>query len=535
MNTNEYFHLLTILDSAGKEDTNTTGYRISQDMLDEAERQCVIWHPEDALVVLGRQYKSTIKKLYPLLMHIRRYVSDNVVYISQTDKNLLPFYNNDQPRINKAIRKQLIEKAKVLWDLNSTYKPHSTAKYYYVCLENLNTMFKVYQSVIASEGDTIDTDEEVSYQLVPAYYLLPTFNANLDIHEAYLFEEVKSAVIKRYPCIPYYSHLVEELNSHTVNADEKIKFDVKGTFSSTGKISKLGIRAVSRICYLKSLEKQDKKCRLLGNESVVDPNIRYREHYLNERFGEWEEYDIKGSVPRVSRAMSNHGDMGDLNEDIYRTMFEPFVLDYQSYFDANVTEWNESVRGFFKLLFMRLFFGGTPKQIVNNILAKEKKDKDRAIKKGASDDNLSPFAALMEQGVDLVALIDKYQKRVFEYCCRTADKRKDTSVFLHESCIYLEVRKELFNRRIDVVQVYDGFYFKKGTIPCDMEEIIQRAASEYCNGNKKFALFNTSRSIGEALHETHVDITSLPGGATGLSLADVIETNIEFIKPKRKK
>ena len=86
-----------------------------------------------------------------------------------------------------------------------------------------------------------------------------------------------------------------------------------------------------------------------------------------------------------------------------------------------------------------------------------------------------------------------------------------------------------------MVQVYDGFYFKKGTIPCDMEEIIQRAASEYCNGNKKFALFNTSRSIGEALHETHVEITSLPEGATGWSLADVIETNIEFIKPKRKK
>ncbi len=504
----------------------------SQDELDKAKNQCFIWSSKDVYSILGRKYKSTIKGLYPLLCHIKKHTRNNIVYISQTDKSLLPFYNNDQPKIHYAIHSLLIEKAKVLCDLKSAYKPHSVAKYYYVCLETLDTMFELYKSLAGSQTNVMATEGEV---LEPAYYLLPSFNSTLRIYEDYSFDEVREAVLMRYPCMPYYNNLLAQLNAHAFNDDEIIRFSITPKFSQKGKITKLGIRAFSNTCLLKSLEKQKKKCRQQGREYVVDPNIRYREHYLNERFGEWEEYDIKGSVPRVSRAMANRGDMGDLNEDIYRTMFEPFVQDFQICFDESVAEWCEKARSFFKLLFMRLFFGGTPKQIVSRILDKEKKEKDKAIKKGRMDEGLSPFASLAERGVDLVSLIDKYQKRVFEYCCRTPKEARDTSVFLHESCIYLEVRKELFNRGIDVVQVYDGFYFKKGTIPLDMEEIIQRAALEYCNGNKKFAQFNARKGIGKALREMPLDTTNITETPTTLSDADVIGTNIEFIKPGRKK
>lgn len=534
VNINKYDYFLTILDSDNS--TNTIDKKcdfFSKEELDNAKEQCCVWNIEDAPNILGRQYKSTIIGLGDLLYHIKHKTDNNIVYISQTDKKLLRVYKS-QPRIHYAIHKQLIEKAKVLCDLKTEYKPHSEAKYYYVCLENLDTMIELYESIKNFQIESLFTDGEITYCRFPVYYLFPSFNSNLAIHEDYSVEEVKEAIIKLYPCIPYYYDLVKKLNAQAID-DEKIKFDITPTFSSKGKITKLGIRASSRVCSLKSLEKQKKKHSLLGSEYVVNSNIRYREHYLNDRFGEWEEYDIKGSVPRISRAMANNGDMGDLNEDIYRTIFEPFVQDYQLYFDSSVTEWCESVRAFFKLLFMRLFFGGTPKQIVGKILSKEKKEKAKAIKNSSPDINLTPFSSLVENGVDLVLLIDKYQKRVFEVCHRPITKRSDTSVFLHESCIYLEVRNELFRRGIDVVQIYDGFYFKKGTLPPDMDEIIQRAASEYCNGNRKFAIFNTLQNISKELHDTPISLSNITTLNSVISASDIIDTNIEFIKPKRKK
>ena len=535
MNINNYLHLLAILDSDSTLPNATDYNNVPQDMLDDAKRQCFVWSIKDAPSVLGRQYVFTIKHLYPLLYHIKKHVrKNNIVYISQTDKNLLPFYNNSQPKIHYAIHNVLIDKAKVLCDFNLPYTPHHEAKKYYVCLENLDTMLKLHKSIVSSQAETTPAKGEVAYQHIPAYFLLPSFNSDLGIHEDYSFEEIEEAIIKRYPCIPYYKKLVKKLNAHAINEDEIIKFDITANTSRKCKITKLKIRAFSGTCLLKSLEKQEKKCRLLGTECIINPNTRYREHYLNKRFGEWEEYDIKGSVPRVSRAMANQGDMGDLNEDIYRTIFEPFVKDYQLYFDETVTEWCESVRNFFKLFFMRLFFGGTPKQIVYNILSSERKERNKAIRDGVPADNLSPFSTLVENGVNLVSLIDKYQKRVFKVCHRTDAQKRDTSVFLHESCIYLEVRNELFKRGIEVVQVYDGFYFKKGTLPPDMDEIIQRAASKYYNINHEIAVSNAIQADINALRETPITTTNIHPIPSSISDSEIIETGIEFIKPKRK-
>lgn len=535
MNIHDYLHLLSILES--DKFSNIVDYKnvFSNDALDEARRECTIWNIEDKISVLGRQYKSSVKSLYPLLCHIRKYLNNNIVYISQTDKNLLPLYNNCHINIHNAIHNRLIAKAKVLWDLKTEYKAHHKAKAYYVCLENLDTMFKIYESEVASQSKVMDKDGEISKQLIPVCYFYPSLNSNLKIHEDYSFDEVREAVIMRYPCIPYYCDLIEKLNAHAVNYDERIRLDITPKISSKGKITKLKTRAFSGTCLLKSLEKQVKKCRMLGVECVVDPNTRYREHYLNERFGEWEEYDIRGSVPRVSRAMAEYGDMGDLNEDIYQTIFEPFVKDYHNYFDSTVTEWCDSVRNFFKLLFMRLFFGGTPKQIVNNILSSEKKKINKSIKDGVSDINLSPFSSLKNMGVDLELLIDKYQRRVFEVCHRTYENKRDTSVFLHESCIYLEVRKELFKRGIDVVQVYDGFYFKKGTLPPDMDEIIQLSALRYYNINNKIVKLNAIENISKSLCETPITKLRISERVSTLSYTDVIDTGIEFIDLNKRK
>ena len=36
----------------------------------------------------------------------------------------------------------------------------------------------------------------------------------------------------------------------------------------------------------------------------------------------------------------------------------------------------------------------------------------------------------------------------------------DSEIFLHESCIYMQLVDELFKLGFDVIQVYDGFYVR---------------------------------------------------------------------------
>lgn len=518
---------MSILDSNKSSNIEIYNPVFSEEELDSVKNHCLVWKKEDAPKVLGRQYKSTIKSLYPLLCYIRKYVKNNIVYISQTNKDLLSFYTS-QPKINYSIRQILIKKANVLCDLNSEFKPHHIAKYYYVCQENLYTMFNIYEDINSN-----DISECEMSQIAPAYYSFPSINSTLNISKEYSNEEIKEALIIRYPYYTHYEQVVEFLNANICNDYEKISFRISPKRSKKNKITKISIRAFSEVCLLKSLEKLEKKCHMSSSEMVVDPNILYREQYLADRFGQWEEYDIKGSVPRISRAMANQGNMGDLKEDIYKTIFELFVEDYQLLFDPTVTEWCEEVRNFFKSLFMRLFFGGTAKEINKNILSQERK----IAKKESLCTNLTPFSSLRNRGVDLVALIEKYQDRVFEICHREERNKRDTSVFLHESCIYFEVRMELLKRGIDVVQVYDGFYFKKGTMPADMDEIVQRSATKYynivCNFAKNQACNIVRNQVSEMTPEQRKKlISTLPSDPVSVINDDCVTNTIEFIKPK---
>jgi|GEM_PF-6660941 len=540
MNTKDFFYLLSILDP--NDNNHIDFYYPAQEILENAKKQCSVWSIEDASKLLGRQFKSTVVTLYPLLCHIKKHLYHDVVYISQTDKKLLPCYNNNHSRIFHLIHNILIEKANVLYDLNLEFKAHSIAKCYYVCVENLNTMFKLYDQVNrtpAKDSQPLFIDGDgFEHKLLPVYYLHPSINSNLNIHEAYAFAEIKTVIFQRYPCIPYYTDLVDELNSTIVEPKEKIRFEVTAHYSPKGKITKLKIRAFSNTCLLKSFEKQQRKCKMLDIDFVTDPEIEYREQYLQKRFGEYEEYDVHASVPRVSRAMANNGDMGDLNEDLYRTIFEQFVDDYKLYFDSSITEWCAQTRDFFKNLFMRLFFGGTPKQILSKLLRAEQKARTKALKQGDDISNLSPYSSIIKQGVDLEALISKWQTKVYECCKRDKSKRHDTSVFLHESCIYLEVRRELAKRNIDVVQVYDGFYFKKGTMPSDMDEIIQASALKYFQSKKDFRIFAKRKELSDALSiltpRQYETLLSTPPkkASTEISEQDITERKVIFEKPR---
>ena len=64
---------------------------------------------------------------------------------------------------------------------------------------------------------------------------------------------------------------------------------------------------------------------------------------------------------------------------------------------------------------------------------------------------------------------DKFTQVIGESC--------RSEIFLHESCIYLDVVEVLRSRGIKVVQIYDSFYTDQEV--SDMETIVQEAASNY--------------------------------------------------------
>lgn len=177
-------------------------------------------------------------------------------------------------------------------------------------------------------------------------------------------------------------------------------------------------------------------------------------------------------------------------------------------------------RSFFKLMFMRLYFGGDAKRIAKGILKKEKraegieihKENELAKKEKRVPNFISvvkPFCEYEKKGFSLEELIEKWQKPLVKIIGAN-DNDKKTEVFLDESCIYLLVNKRLRDMGIDFVQVYDGFYFPKKTLNSvdnpngiDLEKIINEAKEEYVLLVEKLILEQYNESVDKMIGIYH--------------------------------
>lgn len=262
----------------------------------------------------------------------------------------------------------------------------------------------------------------------------------LRIDKSFTNEEIKAAIEKAYPQIAYYRSIVEELNKTTCTASNAIKFEESIKRSRSGNITKIGIRATQWLSCFPSINKEHIKKYSDGE---------FRENILRKNWSNYDEYDVKGSVPRIARFI-NLNEWEDLSVDSYERIFSNFDFTKLG-LNSGWTEYNRQKA---KELFMLLYFGGSEKEIIKSI-------KDRGL-----------FV-----GIDLIEPVKELKYYVMSYCGSSA--KKDTSIFLHESCIYLEVMAELAKRNIKVLQVYDGFYFPKGQMPLDMDNIVYESVRRY--------------------------------------------------------
>lgn len=263
-------------------------------------------------------------------------------------------------------------------------------------------------------------------------------------------EEIVNYLTKvKYPQIQYYQLLANSLNKRFYS-NENYKFGIKFRFNINRKddvIKSIGIRATNGICSCKEHEN--------GKKS----NKVWRREILDAYFGKnnWMEYDVKSSIYRVTYLL-NHGVWLDNNVDLYEKMYgQPFD--------------NEEQRKQFKTFAMRLYFDKSPARIWAHTVCKAT-DLKKMIKKN-----------------ELISEIKNLQKNMTD----TIGQTYDSEIFLHESCIYMELCKELLERGYKVVQVYDGFYVNRD---CGLSEsefyslcnsllntITQNYVSTYCLSN----------------------------------------------------
>lgn len=514
-----------------------------------ANQEFPLLEKSDLQEFLGRKYKSKIVTLYSLLCFIGEHYDrkTKVVSINQTNAELKSVYSNIHDVLTYLIDANVIRATD-----GKKYLVGAFSQKYIVCTENLNYLLTLSKqnggedkrikaiSRTVESGDDFysemfsaeDTDIAGIKKESDGKISILDYGGKCDISSNLLIDlskydvsDIETRIIIDNPLVEHYASLADELNQSIERAEEKIVYRInyrrsklKYIHNITGKrydeyemrgkdksqyhtesgryIVKIGVRATSKVCGYKSKEKA--KARYFGSgEWVADPFVRYREDYLDERFGtgNWEEYDVHASVPRISHFLQNaKNDFGNLNEDIYYSLFGRYLSDYTTYFDASVTEWEGDARNFFKSLFLRLNFSGSAAGILNQLTHSEKQKrmsyearKAEAEAQGNVFDEaevLTPWTDLIAKNGDkvIIALLRKWKSAVDAYCKAEDAKlsyNDSTKIFLHESNIYLEVRKELMRRGVDVVQVYDGFYFAKGTMPADIEDIITHAANHY--------------------------------------------------------
>ena len=261
--------------------------------------------------------------------------------------------------------------------------------------------------------------------------------ANMSVSE---FEAALTDILyQRYPNLKHYQQLADYINDKYYHDDlaRQIVFKPHFAWAKGNKyIRKIGIRATNGLVNAKTNN-------ITGYE---DDSILMKKDVLDE-YGLNLEYDVKSSVPRITYFM-NTGIWkkdGDFYHDIYKKLYDS---------DDNFTP---ETRALIKKLHMRGYFDSVATIGVHTRRAYNISDK-------SIDDEMKRFKVAVEDA--------------------EGGNTLDSEVFYHESCIYMDVLKELLDRGFDVWEVYDSWYASKAGCTQEeyteiVEEVIENVVKNY--------------------------------------------------------
>ena len=234
---------------------------------------------------------------------------------------------------------------------------------------------------------------------------------------------IESVLNARYPQFLEGKKIADELNK-TLPLEEQIKWQWKLELKQhDGKkyLTKIGFRASNMICSYKNRENKNPCYR-----------GKWRREYLTEVYGsEYGHYDFNASIWRLSYNL--------LHDEMLPESLDGYELAYGGKFKS------DEDRDIFKKIAMRLYFGG-----INQLgVQVENKFKDIADKLGENyvyDHERARFIQDIMSDQKLLAI-----EKIGGFF--------DSEIFLHESCIYLNIYKDIVDSGIRCTQIYDSFYF----------------------------------------------------------------------------
>ena len=266
-------------------------------------------------------------------------------------------------------------------------------------------------------------------------HLTKPTNWSVSQFEVYL----KQILYKNYPTLKHYMQVADYINNTFYHDDleRQIVFKPTITWANGNKyVRKIGIRATNKLVSAKTNN-------ITGLE---DDSVLMKQDVLDE-YGLNLGYDVKSSVPRITYFM-NTGiwkNNGDFYHDIYRA------------FGGSDAAFTPEIRKYVKKNHMRGYFD--------------------------SASTIGPHMRRFLHSQD--KSIDEVMKR-FKQAVEVAEggTTMDSEVFYHESCVYMDVLKELLERGFKVWEVYDSWYAKKDNVSQEeydrtVEEILQEKTDRY--------------------------------------------------------
>lgn len=435
---------------------------------------------------LNGNNRPVLSKVYSfILLNQRRRFADGatIMPISVTEKRLLCITGsamNSSNLIKYMVNLGLLTVEDAHYQYNAYYEKDNKSKAYVYYAENEQKILEfIKDNHIASiqiinyksidihtivKDVSMTTFDTSKVRFSSKLHLTKPTNMSVSDFQDFL----RSILYQRYPNLKHYMQLADYINNKYYHDDlaRQIVFDAHFAWAKGNKyIRKIGIRATNHLVNAKTNN-------ITGYE---DDSILMKKDVLDE-YGLNLEYDVKSSVPRITYFM---------NTGIWKKRDCDFYHDIYIQYGGSEAGFTPETRAAVKKLHMRGYFDSVPTIGVHTRRAMNSSDKsiDEVMKK------LKVAIEVAEGGNTL-----------------------DSEVFYHESCIYMDVLKELLDRGFDCWEVYDSWYASKAGCTQEeyteiVEEVIEKVVQDY---DKVDVADNTSTDIhNKSVHNNSSDILLL--------------------------
>ena len=456
---------------------------------------------EEVISLLGRKWKSNLSVIGAFINTYQYITSDknvSAIPVASTSKFMISLcgsQRNASNLINLMCKIKLLTKAtqninveKLVLDKNNklvksrvynkeieySFTRGLCREYYYS--KNIQNIIKNIiekHNIVVKQNIKENIKQNIEEELISTRTKVETFEntdkirfsskLSIPCTEKDMDNIVKSSLYINYPQLEVYQKMADDMNK-TLNEVNQISFQPTITYDKSKKyIKKIGIRATNTLVSAKKDKVENK-----------DFHGKYKEDVLKEQLGDkYYEFDVKSSVPRVTKLLNTgiwEDNTVDIYEEIYNNMrnFISTRTKVETFDDMFYLpeEFSKETRTLFKSMFMKGYFDKSVSTIVNHVISSVLGQCT-----GLSDEDYEEYKDKCTEYTK--AVMTAYVAAIKE----TLGNTYDSEIFLHESCIYLQVAKIIRERGIKLVQIYDGFYTDKKVE--DIEEIVKEVAEKY--------------------------------------------------------